>query len=406
MLSPRLLASAALAALGLVIVAPGCGADPEADESDLTNVEKTGGASQKWLYLGMLPKLEKPSIFVSLKAHTARVTGLLPQSFAGDLPFYAEPTALADGRTQVTVVYPIATGKVDPSTGTAPAGPGTYSRMYAVAFTPTNEKASWGGFPFMTYNPTRGLAFHGPITSVYNAELGEYEWRLIRGPVSHGCNRMQGEHVVELSHLLGIDMSKPHSASERFTLDLKVVISKEFDLFEGQYVDVDYPAAAGVTRPTTNVRMFSTWDSRDLPRWVCAYDKTRPLDAHHCDSVGEDRRDPLTGELYDPPPAKPFVGTVCASDATCAFSSSAGKASCLTSGANGFCTLPCAGYCPDQEGASRTFCVDVGGKGRCHAKAGPENHDCKDIPGTKIALEQRYIGKSSAKAASASVCTF
>src|SRR5262249_12420158 len=153
----------------------------------------------------------------------------------------------------------------------------------------------------MTYNPGRGLAFHGPITSVYNAEMGEYEWQLIRGPVSHGCQRMQGEHVVELANLLGIDMSKPHSAGESFKIDLKVTISKDFDVFEGQNVDVDYPAAAGVTRPTTNVRMFSTWDSRDFPRWVCAYDKTRPLGASYCDSVGEDRRDPMTGELYDPP---------------------------------------------------------------------------------------------------------
>jgi hypothetical protein len=403
MLSPRLFASAALAALGAMLVVPGCGSDPASDESDLINSEKNGSASQKWLYLGMLPKLEKPSVFVSLKANTARVTGLLPQGWSGDLPFYAEPETLSDGRTQVTVVYPVATGKIDPSTGTAPAGPGTYTRLYAVAYTPTNDHAAWGGFPFMTYNPGRGLAFHGPITSVWNAEMGEYEWRLTRGPVSHGCQRMQGEHVVELANLLGIDMSKPHSAGESFKLDLKVTISKDFDVFEGQNVDVDYPVAAGVTRPTTNVRMFATWDSRDFPRWVCAYDKSRPLDAHHCDVVGEDRRDPLTGELYDPPAAKPFVGTTCKESAACSFSSSA---SCLTSGANGFCTLPCEGYCPDQEGASRTFCVDAGGKGRCMAKAGPENHDCADIAGTHIALEDRYIGKSGAKAASASVCSF
>ena len=27
---------------------------------------------------------------------------------------------------------------------------------------------------------------------------GDLEWHLYRGPVSHGCNRMAGEHVVEL----------------------------------------------------------------------------------------------------------------------------------------------------------------------------------------------------------------
>jgi hypothetical protein len=406
MLSARIAPALGLAALGLALLAPACAGDGTSDESDLVNTEKNGGPSQKWIYLGMLPKLEKPSIFVSLKANTARVTGLLPTSFAGDLPFYAAPEVLSTGRTQVTVVYPVATGKVDPTTGVAPAGPGTYTRLYAVPFTQTTDKAAWGGFPFMTYNPGRGLAFHGPITSVYNAEMGDYEWRLIRGAVSHGCQRMQGEHVVELANLLGIDMAKPHSTGESATIDVKVTVSKEWDSFEGQYIDVDYPVAAGVTRPTTNVAMYPTWDSNDFPRWVCAYDSKRPLDAHHCDHAGEPRRDALTGDLL-PTSQKPFVGTACHKDATCAFSASTGPATCLTSNGNGFCTLACEGYCPDQDGASRTFCVDTGdGKGRCMAKTGPENHDCADIPGTHNAMRSRFIGKSTAKAAQASVCSF
>lgn len=404
MLPPRIVTSLALVALGLSFAAVGCGADPESDESDLINAEKNGGPSQKWIYLGMLPKkLEAPSINVSLKAHTARITGLLPKDFTGELPFYAASEVLSSGRTQVTVVYPVATGKIDPSTGQAPAGPGTYKRLFAVPYTPTTVKAAWGGFPFMAYNATRGLAFHGPITSVWSAELGEYEWRLTRGPVSHGCQRMQGEHVVELLHLLGVDMSKPHKTGESYPIDLQVVVSKEFDKVGNQLVDVDYPALSSVVRPTGDVKMFSTWDSRDFPRWVCAYDQARPLDAQHCDAAGEERRDRLTGELLAPETDDPFVGTSCQGDAVCDFAS---NASCLISGSNGFCTLPCEGYCPDQEGGSRTFCVDVGGKGRCHAKAGIENDDCKDIPGTHVALKKRFIGKSTAKAAESSVCSF
>jgi hypothetical protein len=402
----RPLLAAALAALGIAALVPACAPDPVSDESDLTNTEGKGGPSQKWLYLGMLPKLEKPSIFVSLKANTARITGLLPASFAGELPFYAQPEVLSTGRTQVTIVYPVATGKVDPTTGEAPAGPGTYPRLFAVPYTQSTDKAAWGGFPFMTYSPARGLAFHGPITSVFNAQMGDYEWRLTRGPVSHGCQRMAGEHVVELASLLGLDMAKPHSTGESATLEVKVVVSKEWDVFEGHNVDVDYPALSSVVRPTSNVTLFPTWDSNDFPRWVCAYDKTRPLDAHHCDAAGDPRRDALSGDLLDPPAAQPFVGTACAKDATCAFSSGTTKATCLTSGSGGFCTLACEGYCPDLEGASRTFCADVGGKGRCHAKTGPENHDCQDVPGTHNKLVQRYVGKSTAKAASASVCSF
>jgi hypothetical protein len=119
------------------------------DENDLVDAEKNGSASQKWIYVGLLPKLESAQMFVSLKANTARVTGLLPKGWAAPLPFYAATAPLANGRTRVTVVYPVATGKVDPSTGKAPAGPGTYPRLYAVPYTPTNAKAAWGGFPFM-----------------------------------------------------------------------------------------------------------------------------------------------------------------------------------------------------------------------------------------------------------------
>jgi len=64
---------------------------------------------------------------------------------------------------------------------------------------PSNEKATWGGFPFIPYN--RGIAFHGPITAA------DGQWKLIRGAVSHGCQRMQGEHATELANLIGVDTS-------------------------------------------------------------------------------------------------------------------------------------------------------------------------------------------------------
>jgi hypothetical protein len=378
------------------------------DTSDLVDKEKSGAASQKWIYVGMLPKLDAPSITVSLKAHTARVTGLLPKGFAGQLPFYAVQSPDANGRTRVTVVYPVATGKVDPSTGKAPAGPGKYARLYAVPFTPTNEKAPWGGFPFMTYSPGRGLAFHGPITSVWDAELGEWEWRLTRGPVSHGCQRMQGEHVVELANLLGIDMSKPHSAGESKVIDLPVTVSTDYDMFEGHLVDVDYPALASVVRPKGDVKMFPTWDSNDFPRWVCAYDAKRPLDAHHCDAAGPNTRDPLTGaSIAVPPPA--WIGSACSTDADCAFSAGGAAAACLKASAGasmGFCSIPCQGYCPDKAGANRTFCASWNGGGRCMAKVGAENEACGDIPGTHASLVKRFVGSSGASAAEASVCTY
>jgi hypothetical protein len=260
----------------------------------------------------------------------------------------------------------------------------------------------------MMYNATRGLAFHGPITSVWDADLGDYEWRLTRGPVSHGCQRMQGEHVVELANLLGVDMSKPHSANDRATLNVPVTISTDFDKLDGHYVDVDYPAAKGVTRPSGDVTMFRTWDSVDFPRWVCAYDKSRPLDAHHCDAAGDVLRDAYTGDLLAPPPAAAWIGSACSTDGDCAFSAGGKKASCLRpAGASlGFCSIPCQGYCPDKAGANRTFCAAWNAGGQCMAKAGPENQDCADVPGTAVTLAKRFVGASKAPAAESSVCSY
>lgn len=379
--------------------------DDTSYEDELINAEKNGKASQKWIYNGPLPKIEKPEIFVSLKAHTVRVTGLLPKTFTGALPYYAEAKPFSD-RTKLTVVYPIATGKVDPSTGQAPAAAGSYNTLFAVAYTPTNDKAPWGGFPFMMYNSKRGIAFHGPITSVTDVGAGDAEWHLYRGPVSHGCNRMAGEHDVEMAHLLGVDMAKPHSSSERFTIGAKITISNDFDTFDGKLVDVDYPAEKGVQRPTgDNVKMYPTWQSDEFPRFVCAYQADRPL-PDHCGQAGEPRRDIATGLFLLDPNAPTWLGSSCEADTDCDFQAAGKKATCTRgTKAAGVCTIPCEGGCPDLAGAPMTFCATFSdGAGRCVAKAESLNNLCVSLPDTAATLSDRMIGKSTAKAAKATVC--
>lgn len=270
-----------------------CAATPDSepgDDSDALDEALKSKGSPKWIYTGLLPHLEDASVTVSLSAHTARVTGLLPDGFAGDLPYYAE-VIWKEGRGELSVVYPVATGAKT-------NGPGEYPDIRALAWTPTTEKAAWGGFPFLEYNHKRGLALHGPITAK------DGEWQLKRGPVSHGCNRMQGEHVVEVAHLLGIDMGVPHKASEQFELDVPVHVSHDVDVWEGHRVDVDYPVLSGVKRPEgEDVKMFRTWDSRKMPTIVCPYDKTRELGADHCEAYGPDTVDVVTGEAITPAPA-------------------------------------------------------------------------------------------------------
>jgi len=399
-----------LAPLFLFALVAGCEEDSvtTGDDAYLKNVEKTGGKSQKWIYEGTLPKLESPAVVISLKAHTLRMTGLLPASYEAELPFYAKTTGEQNGRTRVTVVYPVATGAIDPSTGKAPAGPGHYSKLYGVPFTPTTDKAAWGGFPFLKYHASRGLAFHGPITSERNADTGDWEWVLKRGPVSHGCQRMQGEHVVELSHMLGMNMAGPHKSGDTAQITVSVDVTNEYDSFEGKLVDVDYPALPAVKRPTGNVVMFETWDSRNIPNLVCAYDSKRLLDGTHCDNIGIVKQDVATGEMLVVEEEETrWVGSSCDADSECGFEVDGTQAHCNKVGGDGFCTVACEGYCADTAGAAPTFCGRTGSNsGTCMAKAAVENDGCLDIDGTSAKQVERFIGSSGASAKVATVCSF
>jgi hypothetical protein len=282
----------------------GCAASgPASEEPDAFDLgELRYGSmrdSNKWIYNGMLPALLEPSIVVSIAGHTARVSGYLPAGFSGPLPFHAVETS-DRGRRRITVVYPVATGA---STN----APGSYPDIRGLPYVPyapnsNGEWIPWGGFPYLQYNHRRAIAFHGPIT--HGVTATGVEWLLKRGPVSHGCNRMQGEHVVELAHLLGLEMNVPHSASEGRAVRVSTQVLEGYDVLDGRAVDVNYPRTAGAVAPTGPVRMFRTWWSSDFPRWVCAYKAGRATDSNHCAYEPANRLDPATGEE---PPNAPTV---------------------------------------------------------------------------------------------------
>ena len=105
----------------------------------------------------------------------------------------------------------------------------------------------------------------------------------------------------------------------------------------------------------------------------------------------------------------PWVGSTCQSDADCAFSAGGTTGFCFVpaGGTAGYCSLTCEGYCPDEPGRSTTFCVArVADAGMCVIESGPLNHDCADLPGTDVFSMDRYIGSSSAPAATADVCAY
>jgi hypothetical protein len=279
-------AGAVLVCLPLALAA--CGSDSSSDEGGggLTEDQLRKGAAEQWIYDGLLPALESPTITVSQTAHTVRVTGLLPTSFASPLPFYADSQPSAD-RTQIAVVYPIATG------AEVNAEPSQYTITRASPWVPTNSEATWGGFPFIPYD--KGIAFHGPIT----AQDGQ--WHLIRGPVSHGCNRMQGEHVVELANLIGVNMTtKVWTGAAVTGLNVPVTVLHAVDTWKGQNVDVDYPADPRVERPTDNVKMFRTWSSDDFAAFVCPLNKQTVTVASgvprdYCSRHYANKYDPVAG---------------------------------------------------------------------------------------------------------------
>ena len=120
-----------------------------------------------------------------------------------------------------------------------------------------NRAGDFGLFPFLKYT-ARGHALHGPITGDAISD----EWYLRRGKVSHGCNRMDGEHITELSVLLGCPASgKPHACAVG---NERVTVVEDFDFLpdprrriheEGHVVD-----------PAEIARVFVVPDVTGYPR--------------------------------------------------------------------------------------------------------------------------------------------
>jgi len=275
----RSLALASLFASASLIAACTADAPPGAAPSEDELVSSK--TSDHWFYGGPIPQLENAQVVASLKGHTARVTGFLPAGTRlPDLPHVK--TKQEGGRTRVDVVYPIATARP----GKSNARPGVHDfdavRPYrpngmAVTIEEGEHFVTWGGFPFFAYQG--GIAFHGPITDQDNEAPGQLGvWFLKRGTVSGGCNRMMGEHVVEFTHILGVNMQKVYAENTPITPTTRasVNIITDYDTYEGKKVDVDYPTDVGVVRPfkvvgRENVAMFGSWvatetpDGRDLP---------------------------------------------------------------------------------------------------------------------------------------------
>ena len=271
----RLAWGCAVSALAVLV---GCAGRDGADDGTTSEDPLVARADDAWFYDGPLSALENANVTVSLKGHTARVTGYLAPSAQyqlGNLPHVR--TKNEGSRLRVDAVYPIATAR--PGKSNSPLG--RYHFELAKPYRPdgvaiTREEGehwvTWGGYPFVAYNG--GIAFHGPITATDSAVAGADDnvWYLQRGPVSGGCNRMLPEHVLEFTHVIGVSMRKVYDANRVITPSTQTTVDviAGYDALDGKYVDVDYPTWAGATRPgktygAENVTMFGSWIATETP---------------------------------------------------------------------------------------------------------------------------------------------
>lgn len=156
---------------------------------------------------------EDLSVHENVRSQTPK--GEVLQTFVTEVP-----------ENTVMIVYPIAIADVSQRFNTAA---GNHHLVKKTRFKSTNKFGHFGGFPFLMYT-YRGHAFHGPEEQSVNPEF----WHLRRGEVSHGCQRMQGEHVLELASLLGCspDTSRrkcPDPTNEIDDFEYVTVI-EEFDI--------------------------------------------------------------------------------------------------------------------------------------------------------------------------------
>jgi hypothetical protein len=277
------LAAVVLAALSTSLMA--CSAAPadegQGEEVSETESELAKSADDHWFYDGPLPMLESARVTISLEGHTARISGLVPAGFAlSELPPHAKVQD-DGGRTRLDAVYPIATARA----GKSDARPGDYRFNNVIPYRPDGiavtvqegaHMVTWGGFPFLRYSG--GIALHGPITAMDNNGAPDMSvWYLQRGDVSGGCNRMMGEHVVELAHLAGTSMRKVYAKNAQVTPAgvARVTVISGYDSYGGKFVDVDFPTDAGVSRSTAtrpakvygadHVAMFGSWVASAMP---------------------------------------------------------------------------------------------------------------------------------------------
>jgi hypothetical protein len=268
----------------------------------------------------------------------------LPYEVPEDLPTLVAPEIIVslskqtvhlfDRATGVSRVYPTGVGVRSSSTGRSITPTGHYATSPDTSDGWYYAPARWSpeyfeGYPFLRLDiensegaHTYGL--HGPITNP-----------LQRGFVSHGCMRMEKSDIVELFYMVKDHPSTPVTIQEEPELDAS-----------GAVVDVDVEPA--LYAPGAEIAFGA--------------------------SVG-----PRPARIV---PRK-FIGEACRADDECGDGTPESLAFCHPAG---FCTEPCAEYCPDRAGMPGTFCADApsAGGGLCVRRIHESDPLCEAVPNTAV----------------------
>lgn len=210
------------------------------------------------------------------------------------------------------------------------------------------DPAYFEGYPFLriTAENRNGYNTYGLHGPITNP--------LERGYVSHGCVRMAKDDIVELFTLVRTHGSTPVTIQQEVERDAN-----------GDPVDVGVEPA--LYAPGERIAFGA--------------------------SVGP--REPIRG----------FVGDACDTDAECGQFPGGEGTTCHEAG---FCTRPCAGYCPDAASRAGTICVAdpaaAEPSGICVSRSTSGNRECADVPGTVPAVATRFVGDSGAPSVEAVAC--
>ena len=332
---------------------------------------------------------------------------------------------LEDRATGFERVYPVGVGAINHEAGQTAEGLSrtlypvlaTGGHSFSIKTTDVEPCTIWwkepetgdllpvfAGLPFMSFYGPYGI--HGPVSAYWLPSGG----KLKRGFVSHGCVRMEGADVAELwAYIRGVAEVpvRVQQATERRPDGTAVDISQRWILSECQdHADCNF--AGGYCREnshsgrgicTAACDRLCHYDRYGYPVTFCVADDAQAAEGfctYKASDLNDDcrRHTGFVGVQGVPrfsqpqvtadacmPGSQGWIGDRCLDSGDCG---DGRTCELVGDGSFGFCTEPCALYCPDQTARAGTFCVEGLCRARCelddNSATCPAGFQCLERP--------------------------